>query len=338
MSGDTVTITGEVKRIINLWPAGTSSFFAMGAGELIVGVAAGGNNVFTEWVRLFYPDCVNIPVLGSATPSIEDIIKLEPDLVIIHPTTASSGFPEQVRAVGIPVININFIDYETMVIAYTMLGEILGGDYQQKLNTWCRTVESKIANVRRLTANLANDMRPVVYYIAGQSNSMTTTMTADSIFSDWVESAGGKYAGRQMNLTVNTTGPASQEATPEAIFAINPDVIICGGVWQHVLKNSVETTPGWRDLNAVKNNRVYNNPYACFNWDRYCFESLLQMHYALMCIQPDVAQANGISKETIIDEAIDFYKTYTNFELSRRQAEYMLVGLGPNGTAEIPVQ
>ena len=35
MSGDVVTITGEVKRIINLWPAGTSSFFVMGAVTLL---------------------------------------------------------------------------------------------------------------------------------------------------------------------------------------------------------------------------------------------------------------------------------------------------------------
>ena len=39
MSGDEVTIKGEVKKIVNLWPAGTSSFFVMGAGDLLTGLS-----------------------------------------------------------------------------------------------------------------------------------------------------------------------------------------------------------------------------------------------------------------------------------------------------------
>ena len=209
MSGDTVTITGEVERIVNLWPAGTSSFFALGAGDMIVGL--GSVSTLTEWVKLFYPECENIAYLGGTSPTIEEIINLEPDLVIIHPSTASSGYAQQIRDTGIPAININFSDYETMAQAYTIVGEVLGGEYQEKLNTWCDETEEKIAEVRSLTADLAEEDRPVTFYIAGQSNSMTSTMPADSIFSDWTESAGGIYAARQMDLT-------NSEVTPEAIF------------------------------------------------------------------------------------------------------------------------
>lgn len=331
MSGDTVTITGEVEKIVNLWPAGTSSFFVMGAGDLIAGLAVNNPGTMNSWTQLFYPDCVNIPALGGTTPSIEDIIKLEPDLVIIHPTTAQDGFAEQIREAGIPAININFRNYETMIQAYTILGEVLGGEYQEKLSTWCSAVETKLEKVRGLTAAIAKADRPVVYYIAGQTESLTMTMAANSIISDWVESAGGVYAAGLMELT-------AAEVTPEAVFDLNPDVIICGGVYQHVDKNAVETTDGWKDLKAVTTERVCTNPYACFNWDRFGLESQLQINYALMCIQPEVAAANGITRESMINEIIDFYKTYTEFELSRTQAEYMLDGLCPDGSAEFPVQ
>lgn len=331
MSGDTVTITGEVRRIVNLWPAGTSSFFVMGAGDLIVGLAVNKPGTMNSWTKLFYSDCVNIPALGGTTPSIEDIIKLDPDLVIIHPTTAEAGFAQQIRDVGIPAININFSDYETMIQAYTILGEVLGGEYQERLRTWCSAVETKLAKVRSLTAGIAEADRPIVYYIAGQNDSLTTTMAANSIIRDWVESAGGVYAARVMALT-------AAEVTPEAVFDLNPDVIICGGVYQHVEKNAVETTDGWKDLKAVTTDRVYTNPYACFNWDRFGLESQLQIDYALMCIQPEIAGANGITREAMINEIIDFYKTYTDYELNQKQAEYMLDGLCPDGTPEFPVQ
>ena len=323
MSGDTVTITGEVERIVNLWPAGTSSFFALGAGDLLVGIGSAGS--LNEWVELFYPDCVNIAELGGISPSVEEIIKLEPDLVIIHPSTASSGFAEQIRDVGIPAININFSDYETMAEAYTIVGEILGGEYQEKLNTWCTETEKRITNVRSLTADLAEEDRPVTFYIAGQVDSMTTTMPADSIFSDWTESAGGIYGTRLMDV-------ASSDVTAEAIFDLNPDVIIVGGVWQHVITDAIENTDGWKDLKAVKNDRVYTNPYACFNWDRFGLESQVQISYALMVIQPEIAAANDIDREFMINEIIDFYKTYTDFTLTKQQAEHMLDGLSPDGT------
>jgi len=331
MSGDNVTITGEVKRIVNLWPAGTSSFFVMGAGDLIVGLANNSPGTMNSWTQLFYPDCVNIPALGGTSPSIEDIINLDPDLVIIHPTTAASGFAQQIRDVGIPAININFTDYKTMIQAYTILGEVLGGEYQERLSTWCSAVETKLADVRSLTDGIAEANRPVVYYIAGQSDSLTTTMAANSIVSDWVVSAGGVYAAKAMRLT-------GGQVTAEAVFALNPDVMICGGVYQHVEKHAVETTAGWKDLKAVTTGRVYTNPYACFNWDRFGLESQLQIHYALMCIQPEIAAANGITRESMIDEIIDFYETYTDYELTQTQAEHMLDGLRPDGTAEYPVQ
>lgn len=331
MSGDTVTITGEIKRIVNLWPAGTSSFFVMGAGDLIVGLAVNNPGTMNSWTQLFYPDCVNIPALGGITPAIENLINLEPDLVIIHPTTAASGLAQQIRDVGIPAININFSDYESMIKAYTVLGEVLGGKYQEKLNHWCSAVESKLSGIRKVTSGLAENDRPVVYYIAGQTDSVTTTMAAGSIISDWIESAGGNNAAEVMKLS-------SGEVTPEAIWDLNPDVIICAGVYQHINKNVLESTDGWKDLKALSNERLYTNPYGCFNWDRFGLESQLQIHYALMCIQPEIAWVNGINRKAMIEEIRDFYSIYTGYELTQTQAEYMLDGLRPDGSAEFPVQ
>lgn len=331
MSGDSVTITGEVTKIVNLWPAGTSSFFVMGAGDLIVGLAVNNPGTMNAWTQLFYPDCVNIPALGGTTPSVEEIANLDPDLVIIHPTTAQEGFAEKIRDIGIPAININFSDYETMIQAYTMLGEVLGGEYQEKLSTWCSEVETKLEKVRNLTAGIAEADRPVVYYIGGQTDSLTTTMPANSIITDWVESAGGVYASSLLEITAS-------EVTPEAVFELNPDAIVIGGVYQHVEKNALTTTNGWKDLKAVTTGRVYTNPYGCFNWDRFGLESQFQINYALLCIQPEIAAENGIDRESMISEIIDFYKTYTGYELTQEQAEYMLDGLGPDGTTEIRVQ
>lgn len=330
MSGDTVTIEGAVERIVNLWPAGTSSFFVMGAGDLVSGLAVNKPGTMSAWTQFFYPACTDIPALGGITPSVEELINLDPDLVIIHPTSAQDGFADQIRKAGIPAININFSDYETMMQAYTILGEVLGGEYQEKLAAWCSEVEEKLAKSRELTKDVPEEDKPVVYYISGQGESLVTTMAQNSIMQDWVESNGGIYASKALNLD-------AAEVTPEEIFALDPDVIIVGGAYQHILVNQLQTTDGWKDLKAVKNNRVYTNPYACFNWDRFGLESNLQIEYALMCIQPEIAEANGINRDYMTNRIIEFYKAYNGTELTAEQAGYMLDGLKPDGAAEFPV-
>jgi len=336
MSGDEVTIEGEVKKIINLWPAGTSSFFAMGAGDLIAGVGNNSAGAMNQWTEFFYPGCREIMSMGGTEPSVEEVIAQEPDLVIIHPTTAKSGLAQKIRSAGIPAININFSDYETMIQAYTIVGEVLGGEYQTKLTQWCTDVQDKLDEHRRLTAGLTEEERPVVYYIAGQSEDLLTTMPAGSIMQDWIESNGGIFASEVLNFT--GSGTKGTEITAEEVFDLNPDVIIVGGVYQHTLIEQLNKTDGWKDLNAVKNGRVYNDPYGCFNWDRFGLESLLQVDYALMCIQPEIAAEDGITRESMIEKICQFYQFYNGKELTAEEAEHMLDGLQPDGTAEHPAQ
>lgn len=344
MSGNTVTVSGKIEKIVNLWPAGTSSFIAMGAGDLLTAVAINQKGVMTPWSELFYPKASSIPALGGTTPNVEAILTLDPDLVIIHPTTAGSDLHKALIDAGIPTANINFKNYEEMVKAYTFLGTILGGEWQVKLQNWCDQVNERIANVRSFTADLADADKPVVYYVAGQSDNRTQTMAGNSIINDWVTSAGGKFAMAEwtmtddnLNTTTNRAGQTIPDATnpkEEYVLSQNIDVIMIGGINQHTLYSQI--TSSWTDLNAVKNNRVYTNPYACFNWDRFGLESLLQINYAFYRIQPELAAKAGINEDSIKADIKAFYQDFTDYTLTDDQVNYMFDGLTPDGTEEIP--
>lgn len=328
MGGDEVTIEGEVNSIVNLWPSGTSSLVVMGAGELVTGIAINNPSTMNAWMKLVYPECVDIPAFGGTTPAIEELVNQKPDLVIIHPSSAKDGFAQQIRDVGIPAININFNNYETMIEAYTILGEVLGGEYQEKLATWCKDVEDTLANHKQLVASIAEEDKPVVYYISGEE--LISTMAGSSgetssMQGSWIINNGGVYASDVMGLTTS-------EANAEEVFKLNPDIIMVGGTNQKDQIEKLKTTDGWKDLNAVKNGRVYNIPYGCFGWDRFGLESVMQLDYALMCIQPEIAEKNGIDREYMVNRVIDFYKYYNGTELTAEQAGYMLDGLQPDGT------
>lgn len=325
MSGDEVTIKGKVEKIVNLWPGGTTSFFVMGAGDLITGLSTNNPATMTAWAKLFYPKCVDIPALGGISPAVEELVNLEPDLVIIHPSTAKDGMAQQIRDVGIPAVNLSFSNYDQMAKAYSILGKILGGEYETKLNKWCEDVVAKSEHIKSLTADAE---KPVVFYLTGHQESVTTTMGANSIIGEWIDTAGGTY---MMSLVQE---PNSGEVTEEEIFKMNPDIIIIGGLSQHAIYDIITTKDGWKDLDAVKNGKVYTNPFGCYNWERFGLESLMQLDYALYRIQPEIAEKEGITEDSLKQEIIDFYKYYNGTELTTEQAGYMLQGLSPDGTVE----
>lgn len=328
ISGREVTIPAEVTSIVNLWPAYTSSFYVIGAGDLLAAQAQQSN--VNAWTEFFYPGAVDVPGMGGTTPNVEEIVSLDPDLVIVHPTSIASGYADQLTELGVPALDLNFDTYAGMIDSYTILGQALGGEYQEKLDKLCADVQEKLDRNRDWTADIPEEDKPVVYYIAGQTNSLTTTMLGeDTMQEDWTVSNGGIYAPASM-----TAGENAQEVTAEEVFAQNPDVIMVGGTNQHSLIEQLQNTEGWKDLNAVKNGRVYNIPYGCFNWERFGIESDLMIDYALYCIQPEIAEEHGIDHDYLVQEIIDFYKTYNGTEMTTEQAENMLAGLTPDGQDE----
>lgn len=63
-------------------------------------------------------------------------------------------------------------------------------------------------------------------------------------------------------------------------------------------------------------------------------ESTLLIDYVLSCIQPEIAEENGIDHDYLVNEVIDFYKTFNGTEMTTEQAENMLNGLTPDGQDE----
>lgn len=328
VSGNEVTIPTEVDSIVNLWPSYTASLYVLGAGDLVKAQAQ--NGLVNSWTEFFYPNAANVPALGGTTPNVEEVAKLDPDFVIVHPSSISSGYPDQLKELGIPALDLNLDSYDTMVDSYTVLGEALGGEYQDKTEKLCDMIQEKLSRAEELTADLSDEDKPVVYYITGMNDSLTATAGADSMQQSWVETCGGIFASANLNINQDTS-----EVTAEEVFAANPDVIFVGNTYQHKLIEELQTMDGWKDLNAVKNGRVYGIPYGCFGWDRYGMESTLLIDYALSCIQPEIAEENGIDHDYLVNEVIDFYKTFNGTEMTTEQAENMLNGLTPDGAIEL---
>ena len=265
MSGTEVTIPLPVEKVVNGWPASNSVMLLIGAGPLLTGTMQATIN--NEWSQLIYPDIVNVPVIDS---NVEEILAAEPDLYI----TSDSELAQQVRDAGVPAVNLMFSDYDTMKESFTTLGQILGGEYQEKLTKWCEYQEEWESTIRERLADVPEEEKPVLYYCsAQQSDALTATFATDSICGDWTDICGAVYLGSL------ASDPNASELTEEEILALDPDVIIVGGIQQASAFSKLEGNEVWSDVTAVKDGRYYLAPMGMFSWCRFGMESAMTVSY-----------------------------------------------------------
>ena len=108
-------------------------------------------------------------------------------------------------------------------------------------------------------------------------------------------------------------------------MAQNPDVFVCGGQYQNKNINILKTEEPYTNLDAVKNNKVYNIPIGFT-----AFEQLSAMTPIFF-----YDQANKIYPEYFSYDITTMVKTtvkdYFGTDLTDDQVSYMLNGFNPQG-------
>jgi iron complex transport system substrate-binding protein len=236
--GREVEITGVPQRIISLSPSNTEVAFALGLGDRVVGV--------TEYCN-YPPEAQEKDIIGGfASPSIEKIIELEPDLIL-----ASTLHEEEVprlEALGIPVLVVESSTlvelYASMsliaeVAAVTGAGEDLIASMQERINA-----------VKEALADLTEEEKVLVYY---------------EVYSDPLMSAGkGAFINEIISLAggINIFADVTEnypQISAEVVVERRPDVILYPDYHgtADLVMESMADRPGWSGVPAVANGRVH---------------------------------------------------------------------------------
>lgn len=194
-------------RIVSTAPSLTETLFALGAGERVVGV--------TTWCR-FPKEALDKPKIGGfATPSVEAIVALEPDLAVfvagLRETAAS------VEAFGVPVEVVDPQDLAGIEDSIQRLAERLG--LPERGHALWGEIEKELADV---TASVAGRPRRRVLMVVGRSPGSLSGIYAvgpGSFIGELLDLAGG------VNVFADSPVPYAK-ASLEQILARDPEVII----------------------------------------------------------------------------------------------------------------
>lgn len=231
-------------RIVSLAPSLTEIVFALGLGDRVVGVS-------TE--SYYPPEAAEKPVVGRfLAVSTEAIVALEPDLVLVPPTTRD--LTQQLQAIGVNAVLIEQFDLAQTLASIEAIGKLCGVEDK------ARAMVAEInAGLDRVRARTQEKDRPRVLMVVGRNYDAPQledvyVAASNSFYGELVELAGGTSAYVSESY-------AYPLVSIEGIMKLNPDVVFdivphpdSRQVDYERLKQAWQTLP---ELAAVQNDRVY---------------------------------------------------------------------------------
>lgn len=228
--GDTLQLRTTPRRIVSLNPATTELFFALGAGDRLVGRA--------QFDR-YPPEAQTIQDLGNAIqPNVEAVLGVRPDLVTLYASNANRDAAVRFHAAGVPTLTLRIDHIADFRRAVALLGRLVGDTARATVvvDTVSRTLErvrAAMQGVPRLSAFWKAWDSPVIAIGGG------------SFLSELVDIAGGR------NIYGDDPRPAF-DVTIEDVVRRDPDVVFAGPESGARMK----AEPAWRALRAVREGRV----------------------------------------------------------------------------------
>jgi iron complex transport system substrate-binding protein len=260
LMGEVASVKHPLNNIIVVYDNTAEIIRILGAQNKVVGV----DSMIIEKPK-YFPEFSQLPSIGERKDcNIEKILELNPDAVFIH-AKSESGCPDleaKLKDKGIDVIELGTWQSHTAVPSLMLMAYMLDKvdrakqyvAYQQKYLDTIKERVNAIPRIKRLSVFID---RPG-----------DTTTSKGSGYSESVEFAGGINIAKDLKGGFESVLPAVDS---EWVVKENPDVII-GLSWDggyetddmNVLKkryDEIVAKPGFSEINAVKNKRVYITPY-----------------------------------------------------------------------------
>ena len=314
MVGTTITITKNPKKVACISRTTYDLLVAYGVGDKIDGAYKG--TLKNSWVPLIYPESANHYVYDYNN-SAELFISRGVDLVL----APEKYIADDLNAHGVPALCVSLYGTPTFDNYVTFLSQLVtkiwdGDDIKNKANSWENKVNSAIDDVKTELAK--HELTPKkLFYVRGDKDKGVGYTDTQGSFTEYAyRTLGFSFVGS----TLTTTNPSKEEIVEQ-----NPDVFVCGGQYQNKNINALKTEEPYVNLDAVKNNKVYNIPIGLTAFEQLSAMTPIFFYDQANKIYPEYFDYDipSMVKSTI--------KEYFGTDITDTQVSFMLQGLSPEG-------
>lgn len=234
-SGRRITIPAKIERFVSLAPNLTEIAFAIGAGDRMV-----GNTTFCNYPQ----QARNVTKIGDTLqPSIERVLALKPQLVLVSTASQLQTFATQLDEHGIALYITDPNDLEDVFRTITNFGDLLNettkaSNLVQQLRRRTESTENAVAGRPRLRVFFQLSGQPL--YTAGKTSFVTNL----------IERAGGQ----SVTADINEAWP---RLSNEAALASKPEAVIMLSGESMGASANLKVAPALQNSPAVRTGRLY---------------------------------------------------------------------------------
>ncbi|AFM26015.1 adenosylcobinamide amidohydrolase [Desulfomonile tiedjei] len=246
-SGQTIRLKETPKRVVSLVPGATETFFALGAGDRIVGLT---------YHDTFPREANSKTIVGGFFDPVPELIeKLRPDIILL--SQFQSKIRERFVGSGITLIEVDAHTIEDGFKTIELVGKVSGKT--EEATAKIGKIRKQLDLVSRKVSRIPENKRKRVMRLMGSDGIMTP---GDGSFqNEFIQLAGG------IPPSFGKSG-AVVRVTEEEWKKFNPQFIYYCGIEGRLFQKLFDK-PGWKDVEAVKNSN-----YAHFPCDLTCRASV----------------------------------------------------------------
>jgi len=255
-------------------PSLTEMLIAFDAQQMIVGV--------DEYSASREPAVANLPRVGGLfNPSLEAVVALQPDLVVIVPSVQQRDFRSRLREFGIEVIELPSITLDQLLESMQVLGDRVGRSNAARdrvaaiRSTWIDVArEAKLGPRRSAVLVLQRD--PL--YLVGAGSYLSSMLDAAGL-----DNAAAEYADSYPRVSLEWL----IAARPQLIIDSSADPVPAREHWSR-----------WPSIPAVRDGRVISVPQGLVTLPGpYLDRSLRTLVTAIRSVGGDSNTAAGASPQ-----------------------------------------
>lgn len=235
-----VTLPGVPKRIVSIAPKNTESLFALGAGDLVVGVTSYCNFPAEAKAR------DQVGGFSAKSLSLEKILSLQPDLVMAAGELHRPVI-EQLEGLKIPVVALAAETFDELYRELRLIGTLTG--HAAEAEQLVKGMQQRVAAVQERAQAIPTEERVTVLYQAWDDPFRAAGPA--SYPGQLIELCGAK------NIIADTTDRFPQVSL-EVILDRDPDVIVAPTMaGTPITVERLSARAGWGNLKAVRTQRLH---------------------------------------------------------------------------------
>lgn len=337
--GTQVEIPAQVTKVAPNIGALAEVTMIVSKGDPVISAAA--TQQITDKFKQYFPRYSEGNPNDYSAQSVEDLIASGTQVVFGISSMYSDDQLDQLKQAGIAFVPINSVStVDELCDATELIGEILGGDYQQQAQKFSTYWKQQLSDAQNATASVSS--KQTILEAMYNSGSFTTVNSSDimneyfeaagltNVAADLQKSAGGnnsqgsgnksQNSGNNGQGSSNKSGGGAQGIAidAESIAQMNPEWIITNS---QEGKEALMSNPALSKVTAIANNHVLVSPQGAYLWIVRSGEGAMVPMWLVSQVYPDLA--GDYDAKTAVK---DFFKEYYSYDLDDAAVEGILAG------------